>query len=475
MKMKYIAAVCATLGSTGAMAQLALTPANIAAAQTYYISGASAQANAVSAVLPTATFFANPTLVVKITGPGQNDARWGMSNAAVTGGTSKPLLIVYRNSNGSGSGVRQLMAKRAVQNDGLDAAAVAALGAIPTVGPAATSVVADSNVLKLTGCGAISGAPGSFTAACTGTEKRSPDVALSDVNPAQLPGTMPSGPNYFTLDQIAAASTRNAMQGFGIAVNPNAYLALQKQNVADGLLPATCIGSAALPDCQPSIRKADYASLISAEGNIKDSDSLFNSAVAAGEVTVCRRVDTSGTQATSNTFFLNNVCGNIGYQGAYNPLGATDSAPGTLVYNEGSGTGNAKTCLNNAAGYRLGVLSLENTPTGTDTWKFVKIDGVSPNYTAAGGVVQFDSNQRQQFASGAYTYALEMFSAVQPTATPDQLAFASALNTKLGDSTASNLAGIGYFDLPGTWVGNSLANQQTRVTRNNNNCAPLMF
>src|ERR1035437_7169969 len=100
MKVKYLAAACAALCSAASFA--APLPTNTvvpAGLVTIYIAGASAQAQAVSAVLPTTAFFAVPNDVVKLTGGSVNDARFGMSNPAVTGGTSKPLLVVYRNSN----------------------------------------------------------------------------------------------------------------------------------------------------------------------------------------------------------------------------------------------------------------------------------------------------------------------------------------------------------------------------------------
>jgi hypothetical protein len=460
MKLKYLAAACAALGSTAALAApLATNTGAPAGLKTIYIAGASAQAQAVDAVLPTTTFFAAPADVVKISGGSTNSAYFGTASAAMGGG---PLLIVYRNSNGSGSGVRQLLAKGATI-----AAKNANIAAIPNTD--------NTNLVNLAGtCTAAAPVGGQlygYTASCSaGFQTLPPDVALSDVNPRELAGTFPAvGANYYGTTQLT--TTKNALQGFGVAVNPAAYAALQAQNIAEGSLDASCAGSSAIT-CQPSIRKADYASLVSAEGAIKDVTALFNDTTLSGEVTICRRTDLSGTQASSNMFFLNNVCGNLGYTGAFNPLGAADSAPGTIVWNEATSTGNAKTCLNNASGYRLGVLSLENVPSGSDTYKFVKIDGVSPNYTFNGAATVADPKQRQQFANGSYPYAYEMYAMTQPGSSA--ATFAGLLNTKLGDSTASNLVGIAYFDIPGTWVGNSLANLQTKVTRAGNNCAPLL-
>jgi hypothetical protein len=458
MKIKFLAAACAALCSAAAFAAPLATNTGVPAGLvTYYISGASAQAQAVSAILPTTEFFAVPNDVVKLTGGSVNDARYGMSNPAVTGGTSKPLLIVYRNSNGSGSGVRQLMGNTLTD-----------IAAIPNTD--------NTGLVTLATCGATSGAAGSWTAACTSTEARVPDVALADVNPIELPGTFPVGSGYATLASLV--TTKNALQGFGIAANPALYAALQAQNIREGSLAASCAGSATA-DCQPSIRKAVYASLISAEGSIKDANGLLNTTGDTTEITVCRRTDLSGTQATSNSFFLNNVCGTAGYKGFYNPLGAADSAPGQIVFNEGSSTSNAKACINTAAGYKLGILSLENIPAGADTYKFVKIDGVSPNYTYNGTAVVADPKQRQQFASGSYPYALEMYSAYKATAPANVIAFANSLNAKLGDSTLSDLVGIAYEDganlpTPVLWVKNDLTQKQSRVTRNGNNCGPLL-
>ena len=474
MKTKYLAAACAVLCSAGAFAAPLPTNTGVPAGLvTYYIAGASAQAQAVSAVLPTAAFFATPADVVKLTGGSVNDARFGMSNPAVTGGTSVPLLIVYRNSNGSGSGVRQLLAKGPTFS-GTDATRLANIAAIPNTD--------NSGLVTLVTCGALSGGPGTWTAACTSTQSRAPDIALSDVATQELAGSFPTvGASYYS--RSALVSVKNGLQGFGVAANPAAYTALQRQNADEGSLSAACIGDPSIA-CQPSIRKTDYASLISAEGSIKNALTLFNNApgVVADEITVCRRTDVSGTQASSNTYFLNNVCGTLGYQGAYNPLGAADSAPGTIVWNEGSGTGNAKACLNatvasgasTAVGYRLGILSLENVAAGADIWKFVKVDGVSPNNTYNGATTVADAKQRQQFANGSYSYAYEMHSATQPGTTGPILAFAAALNVKLSDSTSSDLVGIAYSDIPGTWAGNSLTNKQTRVVRNGNNCGNLL-
>lgn len=219
MKVKFLAAACAALCSAGAFAApLATNTGNPANLVTYYIAGASAQAQAVDAVLKTADFFATPTDVVKISGGSTNSAYYGMSNAAVTGGVSKPLLIIYRNSNGSGSGVRQLLAKGATM-----AAKLANIAAIPNTD--------NTNLVNLAGtCGAVAGVSGSYTASCTaGFQALAPDVALSDVTAKELAGVFPTpGANYYSLSQLVAS--RNALQGFGIAVNERLHRAAEPEH-----------------------------------------------------------------------------------------------------------------------------------------------------------------------------------------------------------------------------------------------------
>jgi len=89
-------------------------------------------------------------------------------------------------------------------------------------------------------------------------------------------------------------------------------------------------------------------------------------------VYVCRRVDTSGTQASYEMFFLNQRC-----------------VPGVHPFVEsgqeifmGSGTADVKVCLNQLDRRKLwavGIMSTENVAsTEEDRWRFVKMDNVAP-------------------------------------------------------------------------------------------------
>ncbi|MGO9513706.1 MAG: hypothetical protein ACLP2F_08705 [Steroidobacteraceae bacterium] len=88
-------------------------------------------------------------------------------------------------------------------------------------------------------------------------------------------------------------------------------------------------------------------------------------------VHVCRRVDTSGTQASYEMFFLNQRCA-----AGVHPF----VREGTRVFT-GSGTADVKSCLNELDRENLwavGIMSTENVAAADDRWRFVKMDGIAP-------------------------------------------------------------------------------------------------
>lgn len=188
------------------------------------------------------------------------------------------------------------------------------------------------------------------------------------------------------LTESPATTPASFSQVFGVAVSNDLYTALQ---AAQGL--ANCGVDSITPECQPNITRAQYTSIVSDAFNTAkfDVSAVLNVGAAGDLLTVCRRVSTSGTQASSNQFFLNSFVGSDGANlGALAPATAADYASansGLTSYDvqEGSGTGNARACLS-GAGFRLGVLSLENAPDLTGPaepradrqWRFVKINGV---------------------------------------------------------------------------------------------------
>jgi hypothetical protein len=214
----------------------------------------------------------------------------------------------------------------------------------------------------------------------------------------------------------------NFFQSFGVAVSSSLYGALQAYQVAKGQLPASCATktgagpflytatNATTPDCQPSVSRAQIGALINNINNnakkaganvliggtatvandLTGGDTISPSPALKTNVTYCRRPNTSGTQASTQLYFLYNPLANGELGGATTVTGPETS--GSLTYNTpvtmtstvNSGSSDVKACLN-AAGYSFGSLSAENNPIGgADTYRFVKVNNVSTSGGVAG-------------------------------------------------------------------------------------------
>ena len=250
------------------------------------------------------------------------------------------------------------------------------------------------------------------------------DGGLADVEPAiftdQL-GNLDAGDLKVGALNIVNA---NIGQVFGVAVSDALYQAMQTAQKTSGYLPSTCVAGDFTPGkCQPSIDKQQYASVAANSGNYHTDWSFLVGAAGTGKnVNLCRRVSTSGTQASSNVYFLENPCARTtGIGGQLAPSGALNSSL-TYIVTEGSGTGDVKTCLNNAnaaTNFAAGIISAENTVAASDHWHFVKLDWISPNAyqvvlgsaaDIADGVADgwaVDGKQRQTAIDGKYNFAFE--------------------------------------------------------------------
>jgi len=187
---------------------------------------------------------------------------------------------------------------------------------------------------------------------------------------------------------------------FGVPVTTNLYRALQVAQFGDG---SACDGSDA-PNCVPSLTRSQIRSLYTQ--TTFDWNSIKNSAgvgltqisgVTAPTdefVRICRRVASSGTQASYETYFLGERCV-AGVRGFALPDDAStiedtvyspsDFPSGSLV-NAAPSSGNVRTCLaaaNNGGFWGVGVLSTEvtdgNYNSGNAGFRFVGIDGAAPN------------------------------------------------------------------------------------------------
>jgi hypothetical protein len=361
------------------------------------------------------------------------------------------MLVVYNSTNGSFAGLGQLIYN----------------------GPSSSDPWFESKILQIGPNGdALTCNLTTAPYTCTTTDNSKDafvqiDMALLDVQPDEgYPGIVtPGANNNLALNQLVITTT--GLEGFGVAVNPAFYAALQ---TAQGLTAGSLTAAN-----QPNITSADLASLISEQGAIKSAADFFQNSDGTA-ITVVNRTFDSGTQAAADIHFLNNVCGNAGYGGALSPVAVSDGGssglnPGLFNVLQEEATGNVKTDLTgtNTAGYAVGVLSLTATPAATATsWQFVKLDGVSPNYSATGAP---DTKQRNAFTSGAYSFTTDMAAAYRKTTAAANLAMNKAVVAGLQNSSLHNLTGIGYLD---GGSGYTVGGQQARYDRSGNNCSPMI-
>lgn len=433
MQIKYIVAAIAALAGAQAHADV-ISPVGATPDVTIFVTGASAQKPALEAVVASAVCL-TPADVVKLTdGSGTGSKGWycmGKSGAA-----GKKVVVLNRAKGGSAAGINQVLSTATTESE--------------------------AETIDFSTCGAPNA---SNVSACTGKTKVESVMALSDVKVTEYAsGILGSGAGYLSPSALTVVGV--GLQGFGVVANPAMYNALQEQNIADGRLSASCTVGDASPACQPSINSSEYASLAAVASGVKSAAALLPNATTynTSDLTLCRRVDTSGTQASSNIFFLNNVCGTSGYLGAEAPATNVDfnASPFTVV--ENSETSDVKACVNNASGLRLGVVSLENVPSSTatppDTYQYVKLDGVSPNFTVAGAV---DAKQKVATRNGSYKFAVESYALYKGTTL--EKAVAAQLANTLKSST-QDLVGVLALSGSGT--------SSAQYKRGGNNCAPLI-
>ena len=303
-----------------------------------------------------------------------------------------------------------------------------------------------------------------------------PVGGFSDVEAALFPSTIGGG----NVSSRGAEADANVGQVFGVAVSIPLYRALQ---AAQGISES---GSSYDPALAPNITRAQYVA-IAAQGGAANGDwTPILGAPAAQKVILERRISTSGTQSSSNAFFLENPCAS-GAGAALAPAGVADSNPDYVV-RENSGSGNVKTALTNASGatvqsgnqYAIGVLSLENNwrlDSGTSAgYRFVKVDGVHPETGDT-------DNARLTAASGNYTFHMELKSFVRSNyaGVAPKTAFENAvvgqITQVLANPAAASCAvfprGLTLNPLSGSVC--TVGAQVARMTNLGKNCSPAQI
>lgn len=488
MKLSQIALAVAAVAAapafaaTGSLQALfGVTPAN-----TVYISGASALSGSLTNVVAANCAGGAANVKSLSIGGSTSDGRVTVcTSSSLDGQFAAPFAVVKRDTNGSFDGVgpvieQSALTKWANVNNCNDVTLQCALDS-------ATAIV--------------------------------PHAGLSDVDTNVWIGSNNTGALSVPVPTNTANTVFNggfAGQGFGVMVSESLYNAMMAKQKAEGRLPADCAaGDFTAGKCQPSISKAEYAAVVDA-GNFSY---VANGALTgdAGVVNLCRRVETSGTQASSNVYFLNNACGNASPTFGFKSPKTVDLFSGTAVafsssngdavtgnYDdfggafglfEGSGTGDARNCVirrnggnnpNNVAdalgSYAIGWISLENAPAAG--WKYLKLDGVSPNAyqvpvgsaadVAGGGAADGwaqDASQRITTVRGQYDAAPEL-EMLWPSATAYGT-FLTTLKNTFADPTKVNTRGI--FQANGTFTHAGNETQVHKGTRNGNFCAPQVL
>lgn len=202
---------------------------------------------------------------------------------------------------------------------------------------------------------------------------------LMDVESEAWPSDVTAGLVLPTLDNAGVAQT------FGVAVSNDLYVAMFNSQRTAGLLPQTCVVTDyRQPGCVPIIGKAQMASILfNNEFNVaytQGAQFLAASLPANTVLNYARRVDTSGTQAAAQLYFMGTKC-------SEKPLPVVPQSAGLLgnINVQGFGsTGNVRTQLNLQGNpsatppvppvYSIGVMSGENNQTG-QSWKWVRVNG----------------------------------------------------------------------------------------------------
>jgi len=304
-----------------------------------------------------------------------------------------------------------------------------------------------------------------------------PVGGFSDVEPAILPVALGGGDAAVNAKGTAAQA--NFGQAFGVIVSTPSYRALQ---VAQGIAANTNVLDPNYdPANAPSISREQYAAIADAAGAYHTDWSPILGATGAGhKVILARRVNSSGTQASSSAFFLNNPCSGS-FNGALTPAAAADTTSTFEVF-EGAGTGNVKTRISTATNsvgtdnFAIGVVSLENdwrsdTSTNTNGYRFVKVNGVHPE---AGDT----ANARVTATNGTYAFHMESYSFERNT--PAKTAFETGIVGAIDAALVNppTLASCAVFPRgltlnPAAGSICALGNPVANGTNFGNSCAPI--
>lgn len=289
-----------------------------------------------------------------------------------------------------------------------------------------------------------------------------PDGGFSDVEAALFGKDVSS---------VGTQTSANYGQVFGIVVSVPLYRAMQ---AAQGIYANATVAASSDPDFlpanAPNISSTQYASLVS--GTIPSWSVLLGTLGTGKNVYIGRRTNSSGTQASSNAFFLKNPCnGDPSIGGTLPALGAADSTSSVIV-TEDSSTSTLKGRFN-TSNFIIGAMSLENNwrteSSANGGYRYIKLDGAHPETAVPGSGTTADLKAQYSAANGVYNYHIEMVNFIANTATP--------FGSKVINDITSAFQNVPCTDVPRGMTLNPLSGsscaagaQVARGTRFGNNC-----
>jgi len=493
---------------------------------TLYMAGASAQQPATTKLMTTTdAVFDLTKAIAKVSkasagglGAKNTEIYVGTGSSKLTGGAAgKRIAVVFNTANGSFAGVKQMTEGKdtngisgsvggEMDSQGLVTAAMAKAGTPLTCTRSGNEWVAPAaGVAPTIPSYACTGNAFNYVTTAPAGGVKGVQLALADVAPNQAtPGVLTAG--KWTAAKFPLTVT--GMQGFGVMVNDKALQALIKREVAAGRMGADCLNigatngttSTLTAACQPNLSHADMAALISGRAR---AALISGDAADTTKIAYYRRVDFSGTQASSNIQFGGQAA-TEGFKSAdiysgkvtstgYLPLSRATTMDANGQFTGVSDDGNFLTrayvgsgdvisgsttavpsilgVSTDTANYAFGVVSLEKVwvaakaSSGIKGASWVKIGGISPNFKADG---TNDTDHRFGMLNG-YPFQYEMV-AIKNAAnskTPMVAAVVEAIVAGMQDPKF-NLAGIAY-------INSSDATKNANFTRGGlgNNYAPL--
>jgi hypothetical protein len=260
-----------------------------------------------------------------------------------------------------------------------------------------------------------------------------PNAGIADVEPTLL------APPPSATDVSSFLSVKSGLQiVFGVPVTTKLYRALQQaqgiiadKNGLGGI--AACNAANDSSACVPSLTRNQIRSLYTqtftswANFTDKNGATLTTSPLISAanlpttpDVYICRRVDSSGTEASFESFWLRQRCepgvpamalpddNSTTNDTVWAPPTAATLAAGSLV-NAGPSSGNVRSCLqffNNNSRCATGIISTEVTASNLsgagDGFRFVAVDNVAPTIanTINGDYEFFTENTLQKVKDG---------------------------------------------------------------------------